>query len=233
MPSVRLFDREYRSGGLPDVCIHCGDKAEHCITQNFSWVPPWVRSFYFMGGLIGAIVAAANTKRCSVDIPLCENHRSHKLRMTLLTVGILLGGLALVLGSFVIGGILSEHKSGLGPVAFIFAFVMLIAMIVALVIVGQRQLRTTEITDRSITLANVDAAFVSAVEDFREEDNRPFRVDRDAEARWGDRDGGRDRSRDRDRDRDRDDRGRGRNEGRDRYQNPTDRKRDDFDFGDR
>lgn len=223
MPTVRLFEREYLEGGLPAVCVYCGDKAEHFKTYKLSWIPGWTAVFILLGVLPYFIAAMALTMRRSLDLPVCEKDRSLQFNARLLSLGIFLGGMALSVASIVLGIALSTRQNSVFPPFLGIAALLFIGMFIGLIVVNRKQLRATDITDRSIKITRLNAAFIDAVLNSRDDEDRSVRFSRSD----------RDRDRDRDRRRDRDDRVRGRDEGRDRNYDRADRRDDDRDRQDR
>ncbi len=229
MAIVRLRLRECRDGGLPDVCMLCGDRASSFKDQQFSWYPKWVLALLPLGLLPFAIAAAILTMRRMVTVPLCAAHRNHWLKRQLIGVGALFGTIGLIIALLVGASELDPKMDTLGPVVAILSLMLFVAMLVVVCVTIASTIQPSEITERTITLKNVGQPFVDALEDFRDEEERAFDLDRHVEDRW------RDRSRNRDRDdRDsRDDRRPAREEGRDRYRKRPDRDRDDRDRDDR
>ena len=73
MAELRLNSRE-ANGGLPPVCMRCGDRAHAEKMKLFTWYPPWVNVLLIFGVLPAAIAAFCLTKRMTVHAPLCERH---------------------------------------------------------------------------------------------------------------------------------------------------------------
>jgi hypothetical protein len=62
MAEIRL-DREEADGGLPDICMCCGEEATVTKTKKMSWCPPWVGVLFLAGLLPYIIVMLIMTKR--------------------------------------------------------------------------------------------------------------------------------------------------------------------------
>jgi hypothetical protein len=188
MAKVELSRREAEDGHLPEVCMVCGAQAWKQKSKQFSWYPPWTAILILAGLIPFAIVVMILTKRMRVQVPLCDEHQNHwSWRSWLVGLGVaffaLLGIATLVLLAATTdqsprrGG---GGGGGGGPnplVGLLCAGTALggLVWLIVCAIVQQMAIRPTEITDSSITLTNVAAAFVDALE---EESRRPDPRDR-------------------------------------------------------
>jgi hypothetical protein len=164
---------EAEGGHLPDVCMRCGAQAWSQRSKSFAWCPPWVAILILAGLLPYIIVAIVLTKRMTVRVPLCDEHKSHwSWRAWFVGLGAVL---LLVLGVaclVVLAALDNQRKQNFGgsqsnPLGGILCAGTAVAGLVwlfAAAIIQQRAIRPSEITDDSITLVNVAPGFVEAVE---------------------------------------------------------------------
>jgi hypothetical protein len=179
MGRIRLRESEVRASRLPEVCMACGEPSDTHVKKNFSWFPPWVGITILAGLLPYMILAAVLTKRMSVSVPVCDRHRGHFWKRTLLiwmslALWLVGSGLIFVLTMALLPPKEQDGAFGLSCFAFIGG---LIAAIVVIWFAQNSGIRPKEITDRDITLIGVDDRFIDAVEDEREQ----RRQKRDAE----------------------------------------------------
>jgi hypothetical protein len=184
MATIRLTDRCSRPDDLPDVCMKCGRDATGRVMKKFYFTPSWVWLTFLCGGLpVLAIVALIVTKSRRVSAPLCAEHQNHWSWRTWTIVGVLLVMVAGLITSIVIA---SEMRQGPGAgggevVAGLFV-VGLLGWLIMTAILSQSAIRTTEITDDTLTLTGVSKEFRAAVE--KRVDVDPEMLDR-AVQRWG------------------------------------------------
>jgi hypothetical protein len=221
MAKVRLRRYECDKGRLPQVCMSCGEPSDLEKRKKFAWTPPWVGILILAGLLPYIIVASIMTQRCTVYVPLCNQHKSHWLMRGLIG-GLSFFGLLLIgVGLFVLVGILEQNNKANPGEGSLFGFACLavlglfIAWIVLLYILQQSAIRPTEITDRTITLTHVSEEFIRAVEGMDDEEEDEW-DDRDRRRRPAARDAdrrsrpGAPKARERDDDEDDDERDKGR-----------------------
>jgi hypothetical protein len=182
MAEIRVRLRE-ADGGLPDVCMCCGEPSTILKSKNLSWCPPWV-GILILGGLLPyLIVAMIMTKRTTIQAPLCDQHKGHWFNRTLLTVGTFFLFGAIGVGAFILAGILGNNGPGrrnddsFMGMACALSAVLGLAWLIILIIAQNTAIRPKEITDRDITLAGLSQAFVDAVEE-QDLDDRPRRSSR-------------------------------------------------------
>ncbi|HTU18865.1 MAG TPA: hypothetical protein VMG10_12470 [Gemmataceae bacterium] len=184
MAVLRLDSYDRNEVDLPEVCMQCGAPAALRKSKTFSWFPPWVYIVLVVCNiLIFAIVAMIMTKRRTVDVPLCEQHKNHWLRRQLLVLGSFLGVLAI---GFVAMMVSSDNGGGndnpLGGIMCVGSVILLVAWVILAVIVQSTSIRPKEITDQGIALQGVSKAFVEAYEE--EWRVAPERLDEVARERW-------------------------------------------------
>jgi hypothetical protein len=134
--------------------------------------------------IVVLIVALILTKRMSVRLPVCDRHEGYWRRRTLFytlpTVAILL----LAAGAFAYAvsrppGVQDDLTGWLCGGSL----VVLVLWVIVAAIVQAAGIRATEITDRTMTLAGLDAEFVAAVREDRARDEDEGRYRR---RRYGD-----------------------------------------------
>jgi hypothetical protein len=155
MAEIELNRREAADGDLPPVCAYCGALADGYRTKVFRGTTPFTRFSRFWS-------------YCPrVALPVCARHRPYTLRRNLLlfpALAALLAGLAL-LAAVTRGGPLPGPLASLRPYTGV-----LTGLVVALffALVGLRvflfytDIRCTDLTTVTITLANVSDRFVEA-----------------------------------------------------------------------
>jgi hypothetical protein len=181
---AQILIDDYDLDHLPDVCAKCGAPAVTRKKKQFSWHPQWIFFLILVHILVYIIVALIMTKRKTVQIPLCADHKGHWLWRNL----VLFGGLA-ALGFLVVAGLIALDAAGQQQTKdAMFGLVCgggvlgAIVWLVAILIMQNTAIRPQEITDNSITLKGVDEGFVHACEDnwLREDDY----LDRTVRERW-------------------------------------------------
>lgn len=187
MATVRLESYDGEVCDLPEICMKCGAPSSVRKNKTFSWVPQWV-GILILGGLLPyLIVASILTKRCRVEVPLCDQHKRHWLMRQLLVLLSLLGLLALGGVFMIVAMAASDKGSGDNPV---FAFlcvgwlVLMVGWLILAVVVQSTTIRPSEITDMSIRLTSVSEVFA---ETCKEESPRArANLDWAARERWND-----------------------------------------------
>lgn len=153
MAEIRLGLYEMQSGHVPEVCLLCGAPATTWIKRKFSWRPP------------DFVVFGDNSRKMTVNLPMCAAHRKHWLRrvhfnLVYLAVLILLAGIAVVVAQY------QPKDAVLGLSCFAFV-VLLIIWGVVNVVFDAILVKPTEITERSISFKGVSESFVDAVNEAR------------------------------------------------------------------
>jgi hypothetical protein len=184
MPSITLSKYECSRDLLPDVCAVCGAPATTRKSRTFSWHPSWVWILILVNLLVVLIVALVLTKRMTVRLPVCDQHEGYWRRRTLFytlpTVFILLLGAGAF--TYVVSrppGPADDLNGWLcgGSIGLLFVWVVVAAIVQA------SGIRSTEITDRTMTLAGLHPDFVAAVREDRARDRDDARYRR---TRYGD-----------------------------------------------
>src|SRR5438132_831128 len=114
MAEIRL-DLEDADGYLPGVCMCCGEEATVTKTRKMSWCPPWVGVLILAGLIPYAIVAIILTKRATVQVPLCEQHKGHWLYRQLIVGGSFFVFLMIGVVAFIVAMILDPRGDDVGP----------------------------------------------------------------------------------------------------------------------
>jgi hypothetical protein len=184
MATLRLGERPWEDGELPDVCMKCGAPADANRDHQFRWHPPWVFFLILVHLLVYAIVAMALTKKRRVRVPLCHAHRNHWVWRQVVSFG----GFAVLL-FLGIGALIALTDSGpgrrgdaLGGLLCVGTVVGLIVWLGLVAILQSTAIRPREITNYGITLDGVSPAFVAAYEGQQDVTGR---IDELARERWG------------------------------------------------
>jgi hypothetical protein len=186
---------------LPAVCLRCGRAADLTRGRTFSWHPPWIDWFLVLGLIlfwplliVGIVLAAVQTKRMDVEVPLCQAHRNHGLWRAWFIYGGLAVVVALGAGAFAFlmavrpGDEAAQTAAGwacagTGLVGFVW--------LIAAAFVQKGAVSPAEITDRDISLSRVSPAFKEAIQRERDqedafgEEERPARFRRRPEESEG------------------------------------------------
>jgi hypothetical protein len=185
-----------RDGKLPPVCMVCGAEAEHTVKRTFSWYPPWVIVTILVALLVYVILALVLTKKMTVYVPLCSEHKNHFGRRVLWGGLLIVAAFVVLIGGFVLGVVCAEQKVSdtLAMIAFIGSPLGFLVVLIVASVVMRRGVNPTEITDDDIKLKGVSDGFVDALKDQRrakkesrdrrraeegDEDDRPRRRRRD------------------------------------------------------
>jgi hypothetical protein len=175
MATVRLAVAETRENALPPVCAHCGLPASTFRAQDFVWIP---RSFWVVVPILGqfsGFAAAGSRKQMRVWMPICAGcgsrgvlaDRRNARRIALVFLAsILLFGLGLAVRFVLLQTGRVDHKQAdkiIFP-SFLGASVFCLVSMGVVIWIGQRAIvRSTQITEDSITLTGVSERFVQAV----------------------------------------------------------------------
>ncbi|HLW67799.1 MAG TPA: hypothetical protein VKS79_20950 [Gemmataceae bacterium] len=169
MAELRLKQSQTTGDRMPMVCMVCGEPAVKHYRKNFSWVPGWVHITIIAGLLPWAIIVSILTKRMWVDVPVCQQHRGYFWKRTAVAV---LSFLLLAVVSIGAAVLLDEMgaKDAVGFVC-VGSAGLFFAWVIALFVIQQTMLRPKEITDRSITLTRVHEGFLTALREFRDQED--------------------------------------------------------------
>jgi hypothetical protein len=114
------------------------------------------------------LAAIITRKTMKVDCPMCDLHRNHWSKRTL----IILVGLAVVISSMFVAGGTTER--GLQEYMFIGAFVLFLGWLCATVVLSLSTIRPQQITETDITLCNVSRPFADAWAHMEHDDDDDF-----------------------------------------------------------
>ena len=168
MAEIRL-DREDADGGLPDICMSCGEEATVTKTKKMSWCPPWVGFLILVAWPVWLVVMLVLTKRATLQAPMCDQHKSHWFNRILLVAGSFFLFAFIGVAGFVLVSALQPQGGDLGLVAGLGAVGLFVAWIIVLVIAQNTAIRPKEITDSHIVLLGVSSEFVDAYEELDRE----------------------------------------------------------------
>jgi hypothetical protein len=135
---------------LPDYCVKCNGPANGLrVRKKLAWHHPVLYVLIFGAALFYVILAAALSKRATVDFPVCENHKNR--RRTLLIVGLVLLALGTMLG---ILGFTSDYPE-IGVFGLLLFFVAVFWLVFASRVVGVKK-----IDDRYAWLTGLNGDFL-------------------------------------------------------------------------
>ena len=169
MAEVRLYLDE-ANGNLPGACMCCGEQATTAVTRKMSWCPSWIAVFIIFGLLPYAILALIMTRKATVIVPLCDEHKNHWSKRTLWILLSALGFTMLVIAVFVVLAVLPGRiGEEMMPFAAIFAFVLFLVWIVIIAVAQSSVISTKEITNSDILLSGVSENFVEIMHEIDRE----------------------------------------------------------------
>ncbi len=186
MAKVWLEERLCNRGDLPDVCLKCGRPTTNRVKKTFNWNPPWVWITLVAGLLVLLIVVLVTRKTIHARVPLCDEHRGHWWKRTLLIVLGLFGAIGVTILIVVAIDSMGPGNDAAGLLGLLIPVVFL-AWLIGTIVAQVTAIRASEIDDRrGLQLTGVCQEFVDA---YREEydDRRPGRIDRRALEYWDDR----------------------------------------------
>lgn len=66
---------------FPPFCVKCGADASATVRAKLQWHSPWLYLLIVPGVIIYAIAASIVSERAEVALPLCEAHRSRRIKL--------------------------------------------------------------------------------------------------------------------------------------------------------
>lgn len=165
MAKLQLNQSETDRDFLPSTCMMCGAPATDHIRKNFSWYPPWVGVFVLVAVPLFIIMALVMTKRMTVEVPVCDRHRGYWWKRQLFMFLPLVLFFALGVGAMVALG--NGPNNDAGGIACAASVGIAIIWLIVAAVIQSLMVRPTEITDRTITLKNVNDDFERAVTEAR------------------------------------------------------------------
>src|SRR5262245_19259117 len=161
MAQLLLSREEAEQNGLPATCMRCGAPSTVAVPKSFWWAPDqgWSILAWDATWNLRPLLFFTRARRCRLNMPLCDRHYRQRClrRLLLLWTSVLF----LILGG--IGGVLwVENYWGGLLVGALMGLALWVPFVAAPLHVGA--IREREITKESITLVNVSAEFVKAVE---------------------------------------------------------------------
>ena len=136
---------------LPDNCVKCNAPANGLrVRKKLAWHHPLLYLLIFGAALFYVILAAALSKRATVEFPLCGNHKSQ--RKTFLIIGLALLTLGLILP---ILGFANEYTE-IGIFGLLLFFIAVFWLVFASRVVGVKK-----IDDRHAWLTGINREFLN------------------------------------------------------------------------
>lgn len=171
MASIKITSYECRKDLLPGICMKCGQPATVRVSHRFAWHPPWVPVLILVNLLIYAIIAMILTKRMTVNMPMCDEHRTYwrkRALWTWLTFAIV------VLGSISGIGFLQTINPPQRDEYFSYvcfgSVIGFVAWIILLVVLQSTAIKPKMITEHSITLVKVHQDFIDQLKQERDDE---------------------------------------------------------------
>ena len=171
MAHIRLHVKQ-ADGGLPMVCMRCGEAATIVKTKKMSYYPRWLILLVLAGApgiIILGILALILRKRARLQAPFCEQHQGHwTIRLAVswaaaTVVGIF--GIASIVVLILLENAGPRHGDVLSPFLCFGGLVVFIGLLILLAVLQNTSIRPDEITATHILLNGVSDAFVTAVEE--------------------------------------------------------------------
>jgi len=136
---------------LPDNCVRCNAPANGLrVRKKLAWHHPLLYLLIFGAALFYVILAAALSKRATVELPLCDNHKSQ--RKTFLIIGLALLTLGLILP---ILGFANDYTE-IGLFGLLLFFIAFFWLVFASRVVGVKK-----IDDRYAWLTGINREFLN------------------------------------------------------------------------
>lgn len=159
---------------LPDRCVKCNAPADgYRLKRKLGWHHPAFYLIILVALLLYVIVALCVRKTATVQVPLCEDHRSRRKRTILLGWLFSLGGLA----AMIAGIALSSDPGATGGLAAALIPTGFLVLIVALVwsIVASQPVVPLKIDQQFVWLKKVCPAFLDSLPEVPDYDPVPTR----------------------------------------------------------
>lgn len=172
MASIQLSRYEAEEGDLPDACMCCGAPATERKRRHFVSHPFWVYVLLPWGYILYAIVAAILTEHIRCYTIFCPRHQNYFRTRNLFIWGALVVILMLLVGGFVLAGVLGGHVSEstqnlLFGSYCIGTVVLLLGWLMSIPISQVTAIHPANPTSDEVTLKRVSPAFVEAVREYR------------------------------------------------------------------
>jgi hypothetical protein len=171
MAHIRLHVKQ-ADGGLPMVCMRCGEPATVVKTKKMSYYPRGLLLLVLAGApglIILVVLALVLRKRARLQAPLCDQHQSHwPIRLAIswaAAIAAILFGVATVVLLILLENAGPRQGDVFSPFLCFGGLVVFIGLLILLAVVQNTAIRPDEITATHILLNGVADAFVTAVEE--------------------------------------------------------------------
>jgi hypothetical protein len=171
MAHIRLHVQQ-ADGGLPMVCMRCGEPATVVKTKKMSYYPRWLLVLVLAGGLgvmILVPLALILRKRATLQAPLCDRHQSHWTLRTAISwaaaVTVILAGIASFVVFILVDNAGPRNADIFMPLLCFGGIFLFIGLLILVAVLQNTAIRPDEITRTHILLNGVSDAFVTAVEE--------------------------------------------------------------------
>jgi hypothetical protein len=144
-----------KQGWLPDRCVKCNDPTTYRLKRSLMWHSPiWYALIIILGPILYILVAMIVRQTAKIQLPLCDRHRSKRLKMIGIAWLLVLGGIGLA----IVGGNLNASQEINGAVmlagGLTFVAGVIVGVIVSQIIVVQK------IDKYLVRLKNVNPSFL-------------------------------------------------------------------------
>lgn len=164
MAEIRVHLRD-ADGGLPEVCMRCGEPSTVVKSRKMQWCPPWVGVLLFAGALPYVIAAAILTKRTRVQVPLCDGHKGHWLwRNVIIWVSFFGIGFVAMISLIALAATQNRIQEQIFPFVCVGNIFLLLIWLAIVIGCQATAIRPKEITDTHIVLNGVSPAFADEVD---------------------------------------------------------------------
>jgi hypothetical protein len=165
MPQVEIFHYEIAHGLLPAVCAQCGNPAEGVVKKTFTAVEDNPVARTALGALHLGFLIVLTSKRISVDVPFCEQHRNHWSKRTAIVLQLLVTTVAALIAAIVLQAwVPGPDQAGLRKASWIVTGVAAAVWLVVSAVAHDTAIRSDQYSDRSIRLRNVHRGFKAALQ---------------------------------------------------------------------
>jgi hypothetical protein len=93
----------HKHATLPPICVKSGQPATQWLARKLIWHPPWIALTVLIAIPVYIVIALIMTKRATIVIGLTDEWAARRRTRSVIAVGALLTGVAMVVTAFVLG----------------------------------------------------------------------------------------------------------------------------------